>query len=266
MTTELSEVAMSQGENSIYTVQSVNKALEILELLAEEAQNLSLPLLAERVGISRNKTFRLLSTLCEKGLVERDAITGGYHLGIYSVALAQKFLKNASVVTYAHPIMEGLARKHDEAVYMTVAAGDEVLFLDMVDCEHQIKAAHLLGNRFPVFTTAAGKMIKALDSRDLLEKMFRKRGKKSDISDFDRLEFELQEIRTRGFAVDVGGLGEDIISVAVAVRDYAGKVVGAITMLGPSFRMFADRLENEIIPSMILGADMLSEKFGYTSA
>jgi len=50
----------------------------------------------------------------------------------------------------------------------------------------------------------------------------------------------------------------------VAVRDYAGKVVGAVTMLGPSFRMFADRLENEIIPSLLEGADMLSAKFGYS--
>jgi DNA-binding IclR family transcriptional regulator len=54
--------------------------------------------------------------------------------------------------------------------------------------------------------------------------------------------------------------------VAVAVRDYAGKVVGAITMLGPSFRMLAGRLESEIIPSMLEGAEMLSEKFGYARA
>ncbi len=257
---------MSQERNTVYTVQTVNKALELLEILSEGVQNPSLPHLAGRLGLSRNKTFRLLATLGEKGLVERDEATGRYHLGVYSVALAQKFLKNASVVTYAHPIMEDLARKHEEAVYMTVAAGDEVLFLDMVDCAQQIKAAPLVGNRFPVFTNAAGKVIKALDSRDLLEKMFRKRGRKTEVPDLDRLESELQEIRTRGVAVDVGGLGDGIISVAVAVRDYAGKVVGAITMLGPSFRMFTDRLENEIIPSMIQGAEMLSEKFGYAPA
>jgi DNA-binding IclR family transcriptional regulator len=66
--------------------------------------------------------------------------------------------------------------------------------------------------------------------------------------------------------VDTGGLGDGVISVAVAVRDYAGKVVGAITVLGPSFRMFAERLENEIIPSLMEGAELLSEKFGYAPA
>ena len=66
--------------------------------------------------------------------------------------------------------------------------------------------------------------------------------------------------------MDTGGLGEGIISVAVAIKDYAGKVVGAITMLGPSFRMLTDRLENEIIPSMLEEAELLSQKFGYASA
>jgi DNA-binding IclR family transcriptional regulator len=61
-------------------------------------------------------------------------------------------------------------------------------------------------------------------------------------------------------------MAEGIITVAVAVRDYAGKAVGAITMLGPSFRMLTDRLEREIIPSMILEAGRLSEKFGYAPA
>src|SRR5665647_1525 len=124
--------------NTIYTVQSVQKAFDLLEILAENPAISSLAELARMVGLSRNKTFRLLSTLCEKGLVDREDLTGSYLLGISSVTLAQKFIKNSSVVNYAHPIMEELAKKHDEAVYMTVIKNDKVVFLDMVDCEQQI--------------------------------------------------------------------------------------------------------------------------------
>ena len=204
-----------------------------------------------------------MSTLCERGLVERDSEAGAYQLGISSVALAQNLLKHSSVVNYAHPIMEVLARKHDEAVYMTVIKDDEVLFLDMVDCEQQVKATPMVGRRFPFFTNAAGKVMKALDSRDLLDKFSMKQGKKGGGPDMEILASELNEIRSKGVAVDCGGLGEGIISVAVVVRDYAGKVVGAITMLGPSFRMLTERLENEIIPSLLEGGEMLSEKFGF---
>jgi DNA-binding IclR family transcriptional regulator len=54
--------------------------------------------------------------------------------------------------------------------------------------------------------------------------------------------------------------------VAVVVRDYAGKVIGALTLLAPSFRMLQDRLENEVIPCMLEGAEQLSMKFGYSRA
>lgn len=253
-------------KNSVYTVQTVNKALELLETLAESPQHLTLQVLSEKVALSRNKTFRILATLCEKGLMERDDVTGRYRIGVCTVPLAQKLLQSASLVTYAHPIMEELARKHDEAVYMTVIKDNEVLFLNMVDCHQQIKAAPFVGKKFPFFTTAAGKVMKALDSRDVLEKLCKKMGRRDGIPEMDVLETELREIRSKGVAVDNGGLGEGIISVAVAVRDYAGKVIGAITLLGPSFRMMSDRLEKEIIPSLLEGAEILSQRFGYAQA
>jgi DNA-binding IclR family transcriptional regulator len=248
-------------EKSSYAVQTVENALDILETLSEEVPDGNLPHLAKKLGISRNKTFRLLATLESRGLVEKEEWSGNYRLGLSTVELAQRFLRNISLLKHAHPVMEMLARKHDEAVYMTVLRGSEVLFLDMVDCDQQIKAATLVGKRFPFFTNAAGKAIKAMESRDLLGKSFNRRNK--DIADLSGLEAELNGIREKGIAVESGGLGEGIVSVAVAVKDYAGKVVGAITMLGPSFRMAASRLENEIVPSMLDGAEMLSMKFGY---
>ncbi len=162
--------------------------------------------------------------------------------------------------------MEHLARKHHEAVYMTIIKDDDVLFLDMVDCEQQIKAAPLVGKSYPFFTNAAGKVMRALDSFDLLEKLRLKKISREGRPDVDELVSELQEIRAKGVAVDNGGLGDGIISVAVAVRDYAGQVVCALTLLGPSFRMLTDRIENEIVPSMLQGAAVLSGKFGYKPA
>lgn len=250
-----------------YTVKSVSYALEILEILTEFQEGTTLVRLAKRLELNRNKVFRLLSTLCEAGLVERDAEMHLYRLGACSVALGQKFLMNSSVVNFAHPIIEQLARKHGEAVYMSVIRDNEVLFLDMVDSDQQVKAAPILGRRFPFFTNAAGKVLKALESRDMLERVFRRRSNSKTIGpDISRLASELEEIRNKGVAVDSNGLGDGVISVAVAVRDYAGKVVCAITLIGPSFRMITERLETEIIPSLKEGAAILSGRFGYMPA
>ena len=254
---------MAADKKELYSVQTVTKALDLIDLLSEVEGYLTLPHLAERLDLNRNKVYRLLVTLEGRGIVERDDISGGYRLGIASVEMAQKIMKNANIVNHAHPIMEELAKRHDEAVYLTVLKGDEVMFLDMVDCEQNIKAAPLIGHRFPFFTNASGMAMKALESRDILERLFKRRKKAEGLPDLAELESQLDAIREKGVAVNEGGLGDGIISVAVAIRDYAGKVVGALTILGPSFRMLADRLESEIIPSILEEGAMLSEKFGY---
>jgi DNA-binding IclR family transcriptional regulator len=250
-------------EKSAYAVQAVENAFDILDSLTGDVPDATLPHLAARLGISRNKAFRLLATLENRGLVEREEISGMYRLGLSTVEMAQRFMRCANLVRLARPVMEALARRHDEAVYLTVVRGDEVLFLDMVDCDRQIKAMPLVGKRFPFFTNAAGKAIRAFESRDALERFAKRRRKGEGFPDVATLEDEMNAIKQRGVAVDNGGLGDGVISVAVAVKDYAGKVVGALTLLGPSFRLMASRLENEIIPSLQESAEMLSMKFGY---
>lgn len=247
-------------EKGVYSVQAVVKAIDLLEALAQGGESPSIVVLEKKLGLSHNKAFRLLATLEDKGLVERNKLTGTYNLGLQAFEMAQHILKSDNLIRMAHPIMVELARKLDEAIYFTVANNDEVLFLDMVDSFQQIKTADLVGKRFPFFTNAAGKVIKSVSSIDL----FGRAGKKNGIKNVQQLEVELDEIRRKGVAVDFNGLGEGICTVAVVIRDYAGKVVGALTLLAPSFRMLQDRLDNVVIPCMLEGAEALSMKFGYS--
>jgi DNA-binding IclR family transcriptional regulator len=258
------EISMYKKNHVPPALLMIEKTFELLEILSSDRKNATLPELAATVGMSRTKTLNLLNTLNSKGMVEANEKTGQYHLGLEAITLSRKILTSDNIILYAHSVIEELARKHDEAVYLTVDSGSEVLFLDMVDCEQQIKASPLIGKRFHSFSNAAGMVMKALESRDLWERLIKKKGRKgTDTYDFDALESELQKIRTTGVAVDNGGLGDGIITVAVAVRDYAGQAVGAIAMLGPSFRMLTERVEQEIIPSMVREANLLSQKFGY---
>lgn len=246
-----------------YTVQTVEQAFDLLEAISEKPDSATLPYLADHLGLSRHKVFRLLATLESMGLVERGEQSGHYQLGHHSIEIAHKFMKNLSVIRYSRPVMETLEQRLDEAVYLALLKGSEVLFADMVDTDQQIKTTSLVGQRLPFFTNAAGKVMKAFDSRDLVEKFFSRNRKSPDAIDLSALEAELNAIRTTGVAIETGGLGEGITSVAVAVRDYAGKVIGALTVLGPSFRMLSERIEREIVPSMLESAALLSEKFGY---
>jgi DNA-binding IclR family transcriptional regulator len=255
-------------EKGVYTLLTVHKAFEVLEYLSDGPTDATLQTIAAKVSMTRNKAYRLLATLCDNGLLEQDKPSGTYVLGISAFSLAQKLVRNSNVISLAHPVIEQLAKKHDEVVYMVVIRGDDVLFLDMADCDQKIKAIPLIGKTFPFFTNAAGKVMKALESSESIEWLVdKKRSKSVHIANPECLMTELFEIRSNGgVAIDSGGLGEGIISVAVAVKDYAGHVIGAITMLGPSFRFLKERIENEIIPSLIEGAALASEKFGYMPA
>lgn len=249
-------------EKGQYSVAAVVKAIDLLEMLARDGDRPSIQVLATKLDLSSNKAFRLLATLEDKGLVEKNQLTGTYSLGLHAFEMAQHILKSDNLIRLAHPIMEELARKLDEAVYLTVASNDEVLFLDMVDSFQKVKAVDLVGKRFPFFTNAAGKVIRSVSSIEL----FGRFTKKSVIPNPEELELELDEIRKKGVAVDFNGLGEGICAVAVVIRDYAGKVVGALTLLAPSFRMLQERLEQVIIPCMLEGGEQLSMKFGYSRA
>ena len=243
------------------TDKNANKKHEILAVLAQAQERVGVAQLASQVDLSVCKTSRILTTLSAKGLVE--GLKGHYRLVFSSATLAQKQFINRGVINIAHPVLTKLANDLDEAVYLTIPKEDEVLFLDMADGCQKIKTEAFLGRLFPFFSNAAGKVMRSLDSRDLVEKLLKRIGRNKGARAIEMLDLELQDIRSKGVAVDRSGLGEGICSVAVAIRDYSGAVIGAIILIGPSFRVMTERLEKEIIPALKEGADLLSGSFGY---
>lgn len=243
--------------------QTLVKAFDLLEILSDDGINPTAPLLARKLQISSNKLFHILETLEMRGIVAHEESTCSYRLGLNAVGMAQHILKSTSILRLAQPTLENLARKHDEAVYITVMSNDEVVFLDMVDSFQQVKAVPFVGRRFPIFSNAAGKVIKAMSSSEDLGKLRKTSAAKSGINNIQQLESELADIRRSGVAIDKNCLADGVCSVAVAIKDYAGMVVGALTLLAPTFRMLQERLEKEIIPSMLEVSEELSMKFGY---
>ncbi|ABB33499.1 transcriptional regulator, IclR family [Geobacter metallireducens RCH3] len=244
---------------SLHQTGSVEHVIALLETLTEDTPIHSVATISSRLGISRNKAFRLLATLESRELVEKDK-HGSYRLGTAAADLARRLLDNVNIIGHARPVLNELARRHGEAVYLSVLKDDDVIFLDVADCAGVEGSGSLVGKRFPSLATSAGKAIRSLQSRDLLEKLLGgKRGRQRSV-DLEAIIGELEVIRKHGVAIDEGG---GTSSAATAVRDYTGKIVCALTVLGPSVRMLRDRIEKEIAPSLMEGAEVLSLRFGY---
>ena len=233
----------------------------VLELLAKQSIGLTAVDGAAALGTSGDNASRLLVTLEGRGILERDE-RGAYTTSLVAAGLARQLADKAGIIEHARPVLEDLARKHGESVHLSILREDEVIILDVAEVYRRQRGASLVGKRFPVLATTAGKAMRALQSRDLVEKLFRGRQTQAKIAHRENLFDELDAIRSKGVAVDVGSLEEGVGSVAAAVRDYAGKVVCALTVLGPSLRMFTERIEDEIAPSLVAGAELLAGKFG----
>ena len=241
----------------------IDKALDVLELVSLSTEQQTVTTLACQLSMGQGKAAAMLDRLTKRGYLEQNKEDGSYQIGVRGIRLSQVINNNLAILKYARPIMQNLEKEHDEAIYVAVLKETEVIFLDMVDSERPVKAPALVGRSFPFFSNAAGKVMMACEPRDYLQRYLKKIVRKLPVVDLEGFQNELMSIRDRGVAVDNGGLGDQITSVAVAIRDYAGKVIGALTLIGPTTRMLGERLEREIIPSMVESTLLLSSRFGY---
>jgi predicted transcriptional regulator len=125
----------------VYTVKDNDKMFDLLDILARATGHMTVPVLAKRLKVPKTRVLRLLDILQARQLVMHDDVTGECQLGYGAYVLSQSILNSNSLLKLAHPVMEDLARKLDEAIYITVMSDDEVLFLDMVDSLQRIKTA-----------------------------------------------------------------------------------------------------------------------------
>jgi len=248
-------------EKESYSIQSVDNALDVLEALCEEGDEVRISQLSERLGMNKTSVFRLLATFENRGYVEREKGSGKYRLGLSAYEMGQKFLSRMHLLRKAKPIMERLVRQVNEAVYLAVPRDPSILLLDMVDTSAQVKIVSLAGNRYQISATAAGKVI--LASRVAGNgSSHGSNGKKG--RDVPALSpAEQQTIARDGFCLDRGGLGEGVVSVAVPLFRSGGEVVGSLCCVGPDFRMTDERLQEEILPQIKDAGDIISSKLGH---
>lgn len=190
--------------------------------------------------------------------MEKEPGAGKYRLGITAFEIGQKLLSRMSLLRKARPIMERLARETNEAVYLTVPRGDEALFLDFVDTPHQVKIISLVGKRYTLESTAAGKLLLAKDL--LLEKS-------QPVSDAPKpaplSEEELDCLTQWGVLHDRGTLGEGIASVAAPMFNDLEEVAGCLCLVGPEFRLSRQQVEGPLARQLKEAGEIVSSKLGY---
>lgn len=245
---------MSFQEKEKYIVKAVENALHLLNAMGEENGEFGLTHMSQKLGLQKNIVFRLLATFEKMGYVEQVKATRNYQLGISAYETGQKFISHMKLLNRAKPVMESLARKCDETIYLALTAGREILLIDKVDTTNPVNIVSLVGRRYPLMQSAAGKVVQAYGSESIQDDL---------AEDAALLPDELESIRRMGACEDVGGLGDGIASVAVPLLNGQKKVLACLCFVGPQYRFTREKIHKELLPCLKAAGRTVSSQLGY---
>ena len=245
------------------SVQSVDRALTILEVLAREGEA-GVTEIAAGLGVHKSTAFRLLATLEAHRLVEQVGDRGRYRLGVGNLRLAGATTARLDLVTEARPVCRQLAADTGETVNITVRSETSALYLDQVVGNSAVQSHNWVGQHIPLHATSNGKVLLSELTDAELKAALRElpRFTDSTVTSRTRLREELAAAREAGYAVAVDELEVGLTAAAAPIRSAHGDVIASMSLSGPTFRLTDDRLE-EVLPLLVGAATEVSHRLGW---
>jgi DNA-binding IclR family transcriptional regulator len=245
--------------------QAVVRALSILKAFSDDRPLWTLAELARSLNLNKTTVFRLLTALESEGLVRRDSITETYALGPEMVMLGARAMRSYTLLEASKPELKSLADTSRETATLEILAGKDVLILEEIRGTHLIGSVQSIGTRWPAFATSTGKSMLAYLPAEQLATILKgtlPQYTPKTITDPERLRKEFVEVRRRGYAIADEALELGFRAVGSPVFQHDGKVIGAISVGGPSARMTLERLPafGRLVNRMAL---QISTRLGY---
>jgi len=240
--TELRSVAPARPA---YPIASVDRALRLL-LLVSRRSRLRLSEASEALGVAPSTAHRLLAMLVFHDLVRQED-RYAYVPGPALAAIGRAAVDEADLRLLARPSIEQLAAATDETVHLSVLEGRMVRYVDGLESPRALRMAVRTGRTVPAHYVASGKALLAAMPWSQVERLLAgvrlEAMTDRSVTDLRVLARQLERVRRLGYAAFQGESEEGAASIAMSVRDAAGRVVAAINVAAPAIRM--DRLRQE---------------------
>jgi IclR family transcriptional regulator, pca regulon regulatory protein len=250
--------------------QSLERGLAILGCFTAERPVLGISDIAEQLGISRTSIHRYAITLRALGYLEQ-APSRKYRLGLRVTDLGLSVVNATPLREHSHHYLEDLRRDTSYTVSLAMLDGTDILYVDRARSfrsgQANIDLGIGLGSRLPAYCTSAGKVLLAYlpdHERDMrVSELQLARRAPNTITSKSALRAELEQVREEGFAVNDEELAEELISVAVPVRDSSGEVIAALNLAAHTSMISLTSLVDALLPHLVATADRISARLGY---
>ncbi len=223
---------------SDYTVPSLRRAIQALDMLACSADGLSLAEMSKRLNTPKSTLFRIMVTLQDHSLVNQDRGRKVFSLGMKLVEWGHAALERVDLKQVAHPYLEQLANETRESFYLGVLDNLEVILIDRADTPEMWRIVARLGSRSPVHVTATGQVLVSEATPEVVDRVIERTGLKKftdkTITNPALFRKRLEQIRKQGFAITDAEYKSDLCAVAVPIRDHHGAVVASLMTALPS--------------------------------
>ncbi|MEH6403144.1 MAG: IclR family transcriptional regulator C-terminal domain-containing protein [Sneathiella sp.] len=241
-------MAQSEKTNKSRTgqVQSLTRALSILNLIAENAPGLNLTGISRALSLAPSTTHRLLTTLQEERYVQYDRDNSRWQIGMQAFVTGNGFLSSRDLVTVARPFMRRVMEESGETVNLAISEGDDVIYMAQVESREMMRVYAKPGNRVPLHCSGVGKAIMMTMTEQDIDRLAALKGlpKLTDktLCDLHALKAELKTSKDQGFALDNEEHAIGLRCVASVIYDEYSEAIAAVSVSGPAARIPTERL------------------------
>ena len=245
-TIEPKSTANSDPDPKDGSVQSVDRALLIIETLAEDDEGYRLTDLAVRTGLSPSTVHRLLTTLEKRRFVQFDRGESTWHIGVQSFAVGSTFVRRRNFVTQALPYLRKLRDQTRETANLAVVDDGAMVVLTRVESREIMRSVTKVGGRVPMVASGLGKALLATYSEQdvfaIIQRVGMPRLTSKSIVRAGELCKSLHDIRRQGYSVDDEEALIGLRCVSAVVYDDCSEPLAAISVSGKASRVPNDRL------------------------
>jgi len=255
----LEELTISRtGLPATRQVGSVQRAIAVLDALAEGGAEVGTNEIARRTGINASSISRLLSTLTDAGLVQHLPSTGRYRLGVRILQLASAARENLDLRAVARPLLEELAEVSGETVTLSLPGEHDVLTVDFVQSSRSVRSVAEIGRNSVAHATATGKVF--LASGGHLPEGQLPAFTDVTITDRRALAATIKQIAAQGYALALRERDNDLSAVAVPVLDAGQQLIAIVGIQGPATRFDVTTM-TALVPALRDRAALIAAAF-----
>lgn len=252
--------------NDLATVQSVDKALLVVETLMRDDRSLTVREIALQTGINRTTAHRLVNALIQRGWLEKAGGSTAYRLSLKFLVLANLAHESRDVLDAVRPALVALSELSRETVHIGVLDGFELVHVGKVDSPERVGVSSKIGTRAVPHVTSLGKALLAAADDDTVETYIAQAGRidgEFALIDAGALRDEIAATRIRGHSRDDEEDAVGVRCIGAAVRTAGGSPLFAVSLTGPSGRFTRERAD-ACAPALLESVAALSQRFGWS--